>query len=332
MSKLLIAFIIIITLLVGGYFVMQRQQPKSPQAPEKLTLAMFDNPTFALVLIAQNKGFFKDDNLEITYRKIGRGIDNLADALKGNSDLGWSYETPAVRKIYEGEKLRIVTTLHTSTKNVGLTARKDKGITVATDLRGKKIGVPKNSAYEFFLYSFLLSRGVKLSEATFVDGDFANMAPLLKDGKVDAVAIGNPWFHDIVKEYPPESLSIFQSEVYTENGVLAGREDIVIRKKEAIVRFLRALVRAENLYKTDNQQALDAVIAELPTVSEETIRNTWNQFTPTLRLDNVLLTLLNREGQWFKDNGTYKTEVPDFRKAIFTDYLSSVKPSAVTLY
>ena len=92
------------------------------------------------------------------------------------------------------------------------------------------------------------------------------------------------------------------------------------------------MAKSEELYKTHNQEALDAVIAEIPKVSNETIRGTWNQFTPTLTLNNVLLTLLNREGQWFKDNGIYTTELPDFRNAIFTDYLKSVKPEAVTLY
>lgn len=335
MFKFLTIFIIVISLLVGGYFVMQKTllQKQTPQTIEKLTIAMFDNPTFALVLIAQNKGYFKDENLEIIYRKVGgTGIKNLADALEGNSDIGWAYEAPTVRKIYEGEKLRIITTLHTSTKNVAIIARKDKGIATVQDLKGKKIGVTKGSAYEFFLYSYLLSQGVKLSDVIFIDGDFASMTTLLKTGKVDAVAIGNPFFYDIAKEYPQGSLSIFQSEVYTENGLLAGREDIVKNKKEAITRFLKALVKAEDLYRTNNQEALDAVIAEIPAVSEETIRGTWDKFIPTLKLDNVLLTLLNREGAWFKDNGIYKTEVPNFRNAIFTDYLKEVKPEAVTVF
>ena len=97
MTKYLLVFVAII-ILTGVYFVAQKQRPQTPRTAEKLTIAMFDNPTFALVLIAQNKGYFKDENLEVTYRRIGSGISNLTDALEGNSDIGWAYETPIVRK------------------------------------------------------------------------------------------------------------------------------------------------------------------------------------------------------------------------------------------
>src|SRR3989344_2960036 len=105
------------------------------------------------------------------------------------------------------------------------------------------------------------------------------MVNLLKDGKVDAVAIGNPYRYNIKKEFPQESLITFESEIYTEMSLLAGREDIIKNKKEAITRLLKALVKAENFYKADNKMALDAVVTELPMISEETIRGTWDKYT-----------------------------------------------------
>lgn len=336
MPKILVVSIAIVAVLVGGYFVARKNfiPKQAPQSTLKLTIATVEIPlpTFALAYIAKNKGYFQDEGLDITYARFPRGIDALNDVLKGNSDIGYAYETPAVRKIYEGEKLRIITTLHTSTNGTALIAREDRGILTVDDLKGKKIGVTKNSSFEFFLQSYLLSQGIKLSDVTFVDGEFADMAVLLKTGKADAVAIGSPYFYDIQKEYPESALSIFQSEVYTENGILAGREDIINNKKEAITRFLRALSKAEDFYKANNQGALNAVIVELPSFSEESIRGTWDKFIPELKLDNVLLTLLNREGQWFKDNGIYKTEVPNFRDAIAAGYLKEVKSEAVTIF
>ncbi len=332
MSKSLVISIGIVVVLIGAYFVMQKQLLKVYPTTEKLTLAIADSPSYALIHIAQNKGYFKDEGLDVTYKPVPRGINSLTDMLTGGSDLAVAYDTPTVIKIYEGAKLQILSTLHTSTQNVALAARKDKGIATLNDLKGKKIGVSKNSAYEFFLDSYLLSQGIKLSDVTIVDGEFADMATFLKTGKVDAVATGNPYLYDIEKAYPPESILIFQSEIYTEDSLLTANEDTVLNKKEEITRFLKALVKAENFYKTNNQEALNAVVSELPQFSEESIRATWNKFTPTLKLDNVLLTLLNREGQWFKDNGIYTTAVPDFRSVIFTDYLQKVKPEAATIF
>jgi NitT/TauT family transport system substrate-binding protein len=311
---------------------MQKQLPKITPPTEKLIVSSVDTPGFALLYIAQNKGYFKDEGLEVTNKRVPRGVDALTDAVNGDSDIAFAFEAPVVRKIFEGEKLKIISIMHTSTENVAIAGRKDKGITVSNDLKGKRIGVTKTSSYEFFLYSYLLSQGIPLRDVTIVDGEHADWATALKDGKVDAVATGNPFIYNVKKEFPEGSLSIFQSEVYTEHALMSASDNSLKNKKEVILKFLRALKKAEDFTKSNNQEALEAVVAELPSFSAESIRDTWDQFTPTLKLDNVLLTLLNREGQWFRDNGIYTTEVPDFRKAIFTDYLKSVKPDAVTIY
>lgn len=328
MKKFLIILIIIVTIL-GAYIVFPGQKV---QPVAKLTVASVDTPGFALFYIAQNKGYFKEENLEVTNKPFPRGIDALSDMLKGYSDLAFAYEAPVVRKIYEGGQLRILSSVTISTKNVAIVGRKDKGISVATDLKGKKIGVTKNSAHEFFLYSYLTSQGIRLSDVTIVDGEFKSLAGMLKAGKVDAVSSGNPFLYDVKKEFPVEEIAVFYSDSYTESALLSGRDDIVASKKEAMIRFIRALDKAEKLYLSNNKEALEAVVTELPTLSEETIRGTWGAYTPTLILNNVLLTLLNREGQWFKDNEIYTSELPNFRNAVLPDYLKTVKPDSVTIY
>ncbi|MDQ3076047.1 MAG: ABC transporter substrate-binding protein [bacterium] len=332
MPKSLIVPVVIVVVLIGGYFVMQKQQPEISELPLKLTVASVDTPGFALFYIAQNKGFFKEENLEITNKSFPRGIDALSNVLKGDSDLALTFETPVVRKIYEGGDLRVLSGMLTATKSVAVVGRKDKNISIPTDLKGKKIGVTKNSSHEFFLYSYLTSQGIRLSDVTIVDGEFKSLAGMLKEGAVDAVASGNPFLYDVKKEFPPEAITVFYSDSYTESALLSGRDDIVKSKKEGIIRFIRALDKAERLYLSNNEEALEAVVGELPTFSEETIRGTWAEYTPTLILNNVLLTLLNREGQWFKDNGLYTTELPNFRNAALPDYLKTVKPDAVTIY
>lgn len=332
MSKKLTAFVSIAALLVGGYFVVQKQSPKITPPTEKLTIAHVEVPVYALVYIAENKGYFKDEGLEVTYRNFPKGLDVLSDMLEGNSDISITYETPVIRKMYEGGELRILSTSHTSTKSAAVLSPKNKGIEVANDLKGKRIGVTKTSAYEFFLYSYLVSHGIKLSDVTIVDGSLTDWGEALKNGKVDAVATGNPFLYDIKKEFPEDFFTSLGSDAYVEHSLVTVTDDTINNKKEAVANFMKALLQAEIFYKNNNKEALDAVVAETPDLSEETIRATWDQFTPVLKLDNVLLTILNREGQWFKDNGVYTDPVPDFRKAIFTDYLKNVKPDAVTLY
>lgn len=319
--------------VAGGVFVYYRNADTKPKKPlEKLTIALPEQPVFALVYIAQNKGYFKDEGLDVTLKDVSTGKEAFEDTVKGGSDIGIGYEAPAVRMLYEGKDLSIISTLHVSTKNGALIARKDKGIYKIADVKGKKIGVTFTSGDEFFLTSYLTSEGIKLSEVTLINGAFKDLPGMLTAGTVDAVVEHNPYFYDTKKAFPSDALTIFQSDIYTANSLLAGDTAVIKNKSEAIIRLLTALVKAEGLIRDNREEAIQSVATSLPHFSEETIRATWDQFTPVLKLDNVLLSLLNREAQWFKENNVYTGPLPDFRKAIFTDYLETVKPEAVTVY
>ena len=334
MKKIIVT--VVVLAIVGGGFVLYnnplllKKQP--PATIEKITVAWADQPAFALMYIAQNKGYFTDEGLEVTYRKFTTGRDALADVIKGNSDIATVYEAPVVRQIYQGKDISIISTLHTSSKNGALIGRRDKNITRIEDIKNKKIGVTKGTADEFFLYSYLSSQGVRLSDVTLVNGEFKDMLSMLRDGKADAVVATNPYFYEIKKQFSQDKIVIFQSDVYTENSLLVGNTNEIKNKKETFTRLLKALVRAENLLHNNQEEAIKAVVGSLPTFSEESIRATWDQLTPELKLDNVLLTLLEREAGWFKDNKIYTGPVPDFRKAIFSDYLKATNPNAVTVY
>lgn len=263
----------IVIILIGGYFVVQNNfmQRQTPKTIEKLSIAVTDGPTYALVYIAKNKGYFAQEGLNVSFKHFPKGLDGLTDVLAGNSDLAISNETPVVRKIYEGGKLGIITTLHTSTKNAVILARKDKGILTAKDLIGKKIGVTKGSSLEFFLSDYLVSQGIKLSGVTLLDIPFTELGDSLKSGKVDAISLGTPFVYDAQLLFSKDSLSIFSSDLYRETSLISGKEDVLASKKEPLLRLVKALVKAENLYKTNNKEAQEAVIAELPKISKENI-------------------------------------------------------------
>ena len=335
MNKKIITGVLVLAVL-GGIVVFSQHgnvlKTQRPKTIEKITIAWADQTSFALMYIAQNKDYFTDEGLDVTYRKFTTGRDALADVINGNSDIATVYEAPVVRQLYQGKDISIISTLHTSSKNAALIGRRDKNITRIEDIKNKKIGVAKGTAEEFFLYSYLTSQGIQLSDVTLINGEFKDMLSMLRDGKADAVVATNPYFYEIKKQFSPDEIIIFQSDVYTENSLLVGNTNKIKNKKETFTRLLKALVRAENLLHNNQAEAIKVVVDSLPTFSEESIRATWDQLTPELVLNNVLLTLLEREATWFKDNNLYTGQIPDFRKAIFADYLKAVKPEVVTIY
>ena len=131
MKKTLIVSLGMVIILIAGYFVMQKTyiQKKISRSTEKLTfVTTINTPGLTLFHIAKNKGYFMEEAVDITYKKAPNGFDALTDALKGDSDIALGHETPVVRKIYSGEKVSIISTMHTSTKSMGIVGKKNKGI------------------------------------------------------------------------------------------------------------------------------------------------------------------------------------------------------------
>ncbi|HIN72184.1 MAG TPA: hypothetical protein EYM98_06340 [Dehalococcoidia bacterium] len=70
---------------------------------ENLTIAEASQAVFALVYIADEKGFFADEGLKVTFSTFTSGKDALNSVVQGNSDIGTVFETPVVLQSYQGD-------------------------------------------------------------------------------------------------------------------------------------------------------------------------------------------------------------------------------------
>ena len=140
-------------------FVVYKQYSNAPSTYH-LTIADASQPVFSLLYIAQERGFIREEGVEVLLRPFTSGRDALQDALDGHSDIATSYETPVVLQSLKGEQLSIVSSLHFSNKNTSMLAHKSSGIEKPSHLVGKTIAIPKNTNAEFFLNMFLASEGI----------------------------------------------------------------------------------------------------------------------------------------------------------------------------
>lgn len=332
MKKIAISIsIVVIALLMVVFWFNQKSSKRYAGPIEKITIADALQPMFALIYIAEEKGYLVDEGLEVTYKSFTSGKDALTSVIKGKSDIATVFVTPVVLRTLEGEKLSVITELHNSSRNTGLIARKDRGINVPSDLRGKTIGVTKNTSGEFFLFLLLSSEGIRLSDITFVDTKPQDIARAFNKGSVDAIATWNPHLYNAKKSFSSKDVSMFFSSEYTESSMLAGKEDFVNNRPEAMKRLLKALVRAE-AFLQENKGVPDILLDHLSNQSEDMIRSVWGNVNYKLRISNILLTALVEEAQWFIDNGFAKGPLPDFHKVLFVDYLKQIKPESVTIF
>lgn len=304
--------------------------PKAPP-PETLVFADPDQPMAGLVYIAEANGYFRDENLTLTYRKFTSGRDAIASVLAGQSDVGVATEFPLARNIVEGKDLRIIGTLYRSSENAALVGRKERGILRNTDLKGKRIGVAPHTNTDYMLSLLLTEAGLTDADVVRVTLKPEQMADALAEGQVDAVVTWSPHVAHAEARFAAGATILLRASAYTELSLLGARPQVLATKAEAFNRLLRALVRAEDDVATDRPRALHSLIAHLGAAQEADLRRAWPAMRHQVRLDNLMLAALDAEAAWLIARTTPTAAAPEFRARISPQFLEAARPQAVTI-
>ncbi len=321
----LLVTISVVTVVVVALFVKERDPV------EKLIMADATQPVFALVYIADTKGYFSEEGVEISYLSFTSGRDALASVVGGDADVATVFETPIVLSTGRGEPVRVLSTLHTSNRNTAIVARRELGVDHPIDLRGKRIGVTFNTHGEFFLLQFLTNEGIGLETVELVDLPPNGMAEALANRDVAAIASWAPHTFNAQRALTSGDANVFHSTAYTEISVLAVLTETIARKKEALIRMLRALIRAEKFIASNEEDSITIVAKRLSGQSEQDVRAAWANFRAELRLNNVLLSILSQEGAWLSERGIIPKPAPEFRRVLYSDFLNGIQPESVTV-
>ncbi|RPJ78338.1 MAG: hypothetical protein EHM13_14770, partial [Acidobacteria bacterium] len=136
--------------------------------PQRLDVAYAPFESTALVWIAEDQGFFSENQLDVTFHEYDTGRDALAGVLNGEASIAvGTGEFPMADQVLRGNSPRVIASIARS-ELIGIVARKDRGVEEIADLRGKKVGTTRGTIAEFFLGRFLEIHGMSIRDVTLV--------------------------------------------------------------------------------------------------------------------------------------------------------------------
>lgn len=297
---------------------------------ERLVLAGVHLPALGLVSIAQSKGYFEEAGLEVEERRFATGRDAVAALAAGEADVATSFETPIVLRARREPGLVILTTLHTSTRDVRVVARRDRGIRVPSDLAGRRVAAPRGTHAEYFLHALLEYSGVRPQDVHLEDIHPEAAPGALAEGRVDAIAVWTPHAERAVRLLEARGAVELETDVYAEISVLSTRADVHTRRRGALVKLVRALSRAERLVQEHPADAFDALRDGFPGVSDAELREAWSRVRPTLGLTHELATFLQDQSDYFRSVGRADAAPLDPSHLFAPGILTEVDREAVT--
>lgn len=154
---------------------------------DKMTLLLdwFVNPDHGPIIVAQEKGYFAEQDLEVEVIAPADPSDPPKLVAAGRAELAISYQPQLHLQVHEGLPLKRVGTLVATPLNC-LLVLEDGPIETPADLKGKKIGFSVGGVEEAVLQSVLGTHRVGLDDVELVNVNFS-LSPSLMSGQVDAV-------------------------------------------------------------------------------------------------------------------------------------------------
>lgn len=306
-----------------------------PGERQHVTLGIQTSPAMALVMVAQDKGFFQAQGLDVELKEFTAGKFALEAFLAGSLDFAISGDVPPLLAALQGHKFVIPTQLVGRTVNeVRVVARSDEHTGSAKEYFGakkRKLSTSIGGGPEFFTYEFLKKIGISPENIEIVSQKPGDMPAALAGGSVDAIAIFDPFAFIAEKQLGEKVVTFTDESIYSELYVLAANEDTRVNP-QTVEKLLRGLIAAEKFVQTSPDES-KKIVMKYTSLDRATVDGIWSSFDFRIAITSQLLEYWNREVLWAKETGktASTTQAPDFRSYLFTDPLKSIAPERVAL-
>ena len=136
-----ISLVVIAMAAVGGYVLLGKsEQAQGPvRLSDKVTFAIGNAPHHALVHVASVNGYFSDEGLDVTLQMHTSGKAAVRSLLDGKADLTTLGDIPFMFAVMRGAKIKLLTTMTSSDKNLAIVANKTRGIQAPKDMSGRPL-------------------------------------------------------------------------------------------------------------------------------------------------------------------------------------------------
>jgi NitT/TauT family transport system substrate-binding protein len=261
--------------LVAAFSAALAASPLAAQTAIKVTLdGGFGGPS-APFLVAQDKGYYRGEKLNVTIDAAGATSDPIAAVASGASDLGVADINALIKYRDQNPAAPVKAVFIVYNKPpYAIIARKSRGIATPKDLEGKKLGAPAAEAASAHWPLFAKLNDIHTSKVTIENVAPPVREPLLAAGQVDAiVGISFSSYVDLKdRGVPIDDLVVLPMADYglhLYGDVIMANTKFLADNPDAVKAFLHAVLKGVKDSIKDPTHAVDSVIKRNDAVRKE---------------------------------------------------------------
>ena len=253
MKKLVViltALCMLLALGCGG------EKKAAPKEKAKVSMALLRLTSSAPLFIAMDKGFFAEENLEVTPQWFDAAHPIAVATASSQVDVGATGITASLFNMAaSGQKLAIVADKGREQKGYSSSAlivtadNYANGVTSLESLKGKRVGITqKGSTFHYMIGRMLETKGMKLDDVQLIPlGKLSAVMAALESKQIDAAILNEPNISKVQRAgYGKMVVQVGDLIPYQTSAVFYSPN--FVKNEDATVRFMKAYNKAVNYY------------------------------------------------------------------------------------
>ncbi|WP_156137440.1 ABC transporter substrate-binding protein [Vibrio sinaloensis] len=301
--------------LIGatGYFLLSKQKGEMSTVRVGVSLT----PTASPFLIAERLKLFEKYSLDVSLFPCVSGSACTQLMLDHNVDYATASESVVMFQSHEHNELALLVSFVESDNDLKLLTLGPNNIRKVAQLKGKRVGLIKGTASEFYFDSILLANDLKGLDVEKVYLDANDLVPALLSYRVEAISAWEPMGYQANLHSAAEVINLGTRGVYQLSFNLLSTTPYLEFVGDEPTRLLSALNEAIQWININPEQAR-ILVAERLNIPVNQVEWSWQDYVFRLSLGNSLLSNLQFQARWADEAGLVAGPNPDFRDVFYS--------------
>jgi ABC-type nitrate/sulfonate/bicarbonate transport system substrate-binding protein len=329
-KKALYFYIPILAILLSVVFLYFNFQSTFRLQKHSVTIAVSKTPLSTPFYVAKAIDAFDDTCVNVEFDEVIGGQKAFTKVMTGEAEFGTSSDSVIAFQSLEDKDFVTHAMFVQSDNDVKLITRPSAAINSAIDLQGKRIGVTKGTASEYFLSTLLALEGLTTEDVQLYHYKPDGLVNGFIDNEIDAFVPWEPFaFHSA--QLLNEQVTIHDTKslnTLSFNLISRHADNALVDKASCII---EGLTIAIDYIASHPRQSKKIVIDELQ-LSPEFIEWVWPDYIFKLSLNESLILSIKSQVIWAVATQMSEHEnIPNIEHFIDSRAMLKINPAAVNI-
>ena len=314
-----------------------KEASKDASSTEIVAYGVIDPQISAQQIIADKKGYFKEEGLNVTNKFIQSGGDMSSLISGGSAQVSFESPYTDIALAANGVGVKIVAPMANIGNTQAVVAGKNANIVNGKDLEGKKVGIPAGAGVMIAIRNMCSELNVDINKIQFVTLGPSDAIAALEKGDIDAMACWEPWISNAQNNGGKLLFSGLKSYLGDKQGdvnwmnfytTMQVSDTFLKEHPEEVKAMLRALKKATDFINENPDEAAEIIAKEI-NLDATQVKKIMSQNQYQMLYDDKFVNSCDEIANFMKETNNISSK-PDFGKYADSSILKSVDETLVT--